>query len=111
MFSGKKPQHKGGNVQREKFGEKTHGMMESMGKAKPEAKMDTPTDDMSGSEEPTTSITHHMDGTHSVMHHDGEMTGPHGHITEATDAINAKHGGGGSMPMGGEDGAGLEGLY
>ncbi len=40
-----------------------------------------------------TVINHNDDGTHSVMHHDGEETGPHMDIQEVLDAINAKHGG------------------
>lgn len=40
-----------------------------------------------------TIITHNDDGTHSVMHHDGEETGPHMDMQEALDAIHAKHGG------------------
>lgn len=111
MFSGKK-KHSGGNVQREKFASSAH----DMGKDKGEKKLDTPTDPMSGdtAEEPKTEITHHMDGTHSVMHHDGEESGPHGSIDEAMDAVKMKHGGMSMMSpeaREGPDGADMQGLY
>ena len=51
-----------------------------------------------------TIINHNDDGTHSVMHHDGEETGPHMDIAEALEAVQAKHGmmHGGAKPMHGQ---------
>lgn len=40
-----------------------------------------------------TIINHNDDGSHSVMHADGEETGPHDGIEEALDMIHQKHGG------------------
>lgn len=48
-----------------------------------------------------TVITHNDDGTHSVMHHDGEETGPHDLIEDAMEVIRAKHGEGGMAHGGG----------
>jgi len=41
-----------------------------------------------------TILSHNDDGSHSVMHHDGEETGPHDSIEEALEMIAAKHGAG-----------------
>ncbi len=41
-----------------------------------------------------TMISHNGDGTHSVMHDDGEETGPHDTIEDALAAVAAKKGGG-----------------
>lgn len=45
-----------------------------------------------GGDSTRTTIMHNDDGSHSVMHHDGEETGPHDTIEDALDVINAKHG-------------------
>jgi len=50
-----------------------------------------------------TILSHNDDGSHSVMHHDGEETGPHDTIEDALDAIHQKHGG--AMPHGMHEGA------
>jgi hypothetical protein len=45
-----------------------------------------------GGDSSRTIITHGDDGTHSVMHHDGEESGPHMDLEEALEMIRAKHG-------------------
>ena len=100
FMDGKKKQS-GGNVQREKFGGGSN-------KAVPEPKTksdigvgDTPMNDGDG-DEPTTTITHHADGSHSVMHADGDMS-DHPTIEDAMAGIHAKHGGDLTQMLG-EDG-------
>lgn len=102
FMDGKKKQS-GGNVQREKFGSSGGG---GSNKAVPEPKIksdigigDSPMDD---GDEPTTTITHHADGTHSVMHADGDMS-DHPSIEDAMAGIHAKHGGDMTQMLG-EDG-------
>ena len=102
FMDGKKKQS-GGNVQREKFGSHAGG------KAMPEDTKvkgavgvgDTPMNDGDG-DEPTTTITHQADGTHSVMHADGDMS-DHPTIEDAMAGIHAKHGGDLTQMLG-EDG-------
>jgi len=56
-----------------------------------------------GGDSTRTILSHNDDGSHSVMHADGEETGPHDTIEDALDAIHQKHGG--AMPHGMHEGA------
>ena len=49
--------------------------------------------DMAG-DSTRTIISHNDDGTHSVMHHDGEAGEPKDSLEEALEEIRMKHGGG-----------------
>lgn len=106
LMDGKKKDYSsGGNTQRQKFNSEVSGL--SSKKAKPETKAHAgglPPEDGEGSK---TTITHHEDGSHSVMHHDGEET-HHPSTGHMLMGMHAKHemGGGGHMHAhGGMEGA------
>lgn len=99
FMDGKKKQS-GGNVQREKFGGSSNKAVPEKHEVKGAVGVgDSPMDD---GDEPTTTITHHADGTHSVMHADGDMS-DHPSIEDAMAGIHAKHGGDLTQMLG-EDG-------
>lgn len=79
---------------------------DKMPPAKPKKQMDQGVGDpMKGNDETDmggdstrTMIDHNDDGSHSVQHADGEVSGPHDSIEEALAMIAAKHGGGMEHP-------------
>lgn len=78
----------GGNRERESFGKKVSSMSSSkMGGEKPKSPM------MGEGGGSKTSIEHHPDGSHTVTHHDGEVSEHpnHGHMAAH---LHAKHAGG-----------------
>lgn len=89
MLDGKLKTHtSGGNVERESFNKKASDKPKDKGdKPKPKGDMEPDGD------EPTTTITHHADGSKTAMHSDGE-TSEHpdgGHLAMH---MHAKHGDG-----------------
>ncbi len=82
LFDGK--MKSGGNVQREKFREKA-GKMESEPKAK-----GGPIAEGAGGDEPTTTITHHADGSKTAAHSDGE-TSEHPNSGHLAMHMHSKH--------------------
>jgi hypothetical protein len=106
LMDGKKKDYSsGGNTQRQKFNSEVSGL--SSKKAKPETKAHAGEEPGTGEGGGITTITHHGDGTHSVMHHDGETT-EHPSTGHMLMGLHAKHemGGGGHMHShGGMEGA------
>lgn len=91
MLDGVPKKHmSGGNVEREKFNEKASSKPKDKGGDKKPKSEDAPEG------EPTTTITHHADGTHTAAHSDGE-TSDHPTSGHLAMALHAKHGDGEGM--------------
>lgn len=89
MFSGKAPEKKfssGGNKQRE-------GFTKSVSEMKPPSEKGASMRPEKGGGSGKTEITHNPDGSHSVMHHDGEKS-EHPNAGHMAAHLHAKHEGG-----------------
>ena len=90
MLDGRPKNFSGGNVQREAFKGKASKM-----EAEPKAKGGHIAEGADGGE-PTTTITHHADGTHTSSGSDGE-TAEHPHMGHLAMHLHAKHSDGEAM--------------